>query len=71
MTTEVRMLEPSRLSHWFRRQRRQAAATESFPWYRAGYMQALDDIDRTGLRPITDETKRRAADRALKRWIDA
>lgn len=42
-----------------------------FPWYRAGYIAALDDIERTGLRPMTDETKREAADRALKRWIDA
>lgn len=46
------------------------AATENFPWYRAGYIQALDDIDRTGLRPMTDATKREAADRALKRWVD-
>lgn len=60
----------SRVRSWFRRGRRQMAATENFPWYRAGYIQALDDIERTGLRPMTDETKRRSADRALKRWIN-
>lgn len=61
----------SRFRRVARRERRRFAATENFPWYRAGYIQALDDIERTGLRPMTDKTKRESADRALKRWIDA
>jgi hypothetical protein len=56
---------------WLRKGARTHAAAHNFAWYRAGYIAALDDIERTGLRPISDATKREAADRSLKRWIDA
>lgn len=64
-------MSQARLRRWFRRSWRTMSAMESFPWYHAGYIAALDDIERTGLRPMTDVAKREAADRALKRWIDA
>ncbi len=32
-----------------------------------GYMMALDDIQRTGLRPIREDTKREAAEHAFRR----
>lgn len=69
--TEPRPTHFARVRRFFRRGLRENAAVYNFSWYRAGYIAALDDIERTGLRPMTDETKRRAADRALKRWVDA
>lgn len=33
----------------------------------SGYLAALDDIERTGLRPTADDTSRRAAERAFRR----
>jgi len=47
-----------------------AAFSGSWRWYRAGYLAALDDIDRTGLIPNTEKTRREAAARALNRWVD-
>lgn len=55
---------------WLRRTRRKNAATQNFPWFRAGYISAIEDIERTGLIPKTDQTKRESADRSLKKWID-
>jgi hypothetical protein len=35
--------------------------------FRLGYITALDDVDRTGLRPSSDEAKSEAAKRAAER----
>lgn len=54
-----------------RRTRQEMWALENFPAFRLGYISALNDIERTGLRPMTDKTKREAADRALKLLVAA
>jgi hypothetical protein len=38
-------------------------------WFFAGYRQAIRDIERTGLQPITDETIDASAKRALNTWV--
>lgn len=38
-----------------------------WPMFKLGYLTALDDVDRTGLRPNREDTKERAAERAWER----
>ena len=60
-----------RIRRWWRRARRERAAIDGgLRWYRAGYIAALEDIERTGLRPNRSDSMREAADRALRRWIE-
>lgn len=38
--------------------------------FRLGYMTALDDIERTGLKPTTNKTKNECVERALERLVE-
>lgn len=45
-------------------------ANQAWPDFRLGYLEALRDIERTGLIPKTEEKRRKCADQALKRLVD-
>jgi hypothetical protein len=42
---------------------------QTYAAFRLGYVTALDDIERTGLRPMTDRTKQDSACRAYDRLL--
>lgn len=39
-------------------------------WFYLGYKQALRDIDRTGIKPVTEEAVQESAERSLRAWVD-
>jgi hypothetical protein len=56
----------------FKRERRVMAALSGLPWFRAGYYAGVADRDRNLVYPEdSDSLKTRAADDALKRWVDS
>lgn len=62
--------EHGRVRRFFRRARREHSAMFGLSWFRAGYVAALKDVERTGLRPTTESAIREAADRALGDWVE-
>jgi hypothetical protein len=46
---------------------REVVYTQDWSPFVSGYLAALDDIERTGLRPTAEDTQRRSAERAFRR----
>lgn len=49
--------------------KRRAVKETLYSPFRLGYVTAVDDIERTGLRPLTDRTKGEMADKAYRRLM--